>query len=88
MEQGGWTIDLDVDMKYVELVKVRIEDCAEIYKITFIILILSFNKVYIYILLHTNSSTTGLATVQNQILNMLLIPSDNLQNDLKTPPSR
>ena len=33
-------------------------------------------------------SSTGLATVQNQILNMFIILFYNLQTDLKTPPSR
>ena len=33
-------------------------------------------------------SSTGLATVQNQIFNRFIIPFYNLQNDLKTPPSR
>ena len=33
-------------------------------------------------------SSTGLATVQNQILNMFIIPFYNLETNLKTPPSR
>ena len=33
-------------------------------------------------------SSTGLATVQNQISNMFIIPFYNLQTDLKTPQSR
>ena len=33
-------------------------------------------------------SSTGLATVQNQISNMLIILFYNLQTDLKTPPIR
>ena len=33
-------------------------------------------------------SSTGLATVQNQILNMFIIPFYNLQTDLKIPPRR
>ena len=33
-------------------------------------------------------SSTSLATVQNQILNMSIIPFYNLQTDLETPPSR